>query len=538
MSLEKVNGVVLDATKQGLNFSRAIDTKLVESVLTLTGAIAGPDGTAAAVGELYTELLKTTQIDVSSLTKLGDGLIQMNQYIKSTKTLGQINFSQLSESIKSSANALGIATSKGKQFTESMIKDLTTLTTLASTLSMSVSDLNSKFEEAGNLISSQESGFRTLLAISGGANVNQMLTGQFDKTDAMLKGIDYLQKLNNSFGKNINITSQVAAQQLGISKDMAIKMINMRQDAIADMRKAAEEMSHMQTKTAKDAFDKVNSDLSSAWGRIKNMFVTFFQNAVGNNSGIQGLLAKVEGFLGKLRHYMEDQNKPDGWLAKLRKIIGDIATYLADKLTPLMDWLNKKLTEFSKPGAKNPMVQIWENLVAALERASFEIGLKIGAGMAKGAFKLTPLGYALNKASDWWDKKRGRGGNPSGAEDYRVSQNSYLQKSADAEGYKAGEASTKRDALDKWNPETVTYGKMSKGGPSGFMTVGQKQDQLDQEKKDAEEKQMEYQRLISVNTENMAKDLHTLTNQQQQITPPKGPGPIPNVDNTAHGRSR
>ena len=535
MSLEAVNAVALSATESGLNFSRAIDSKLVGSVLTLAGATGE---TAANIGTLYTELLKTTQIDVSSLTKMGDGLIQMNQYIKSTKTLGQISFSQLSESIKSSANALGIATAAGKTFTDRMIKDLTTLTTLASTLTMSVSAMNDLFENAGNMILNQESGFRTLLAISGGANVNQMLTNQFDKTDAMLKGIDYLQKLNNSFGKNIAITAQVAQQQLGISKDMAIKMINMRQDAIADMRKAAEEMSSMQTKTAKDAFEKVNSDLSSAWNRIKTMFVVFFQNAFGNNSGIQGLLSKVESFLGKLRGYMGAQNGPGGWLDKFRTALGKMAEWLTDKLDPLLTWLNKKLDDFSKPGAKNPLVQIWENLVRALENASMAIGFKIGQGMAKGVIQLHPVVMAYNKASDWWKNRKGNKNQPV-AEDYRILQNSALQKKADIFGAQANDASTRRDELNKWNPETVTYGKMSKDGPSGFMTVGQKQDQLDREKKEAEAAQAALQQAIAANTEDMAKNIRIIAKQpEQHITPPKGPGPVPTSGNAAYGRNR
>ena len=506
MSLEAVNAVVLAATTSGLNFSRAIDTTLVESVLTLSGATGAA---ASDVGNLYTELLKTTQIDVSSLTKLGDGLIQMNQYIYSTKTLGQISFSQLKESITDSANALGIATARGKTFTDGMIKDLTALTTLASTLSISVGGLNREFEKAGNMILDQESGFRTLLAISGGANVNQMLTNQFDKTDAMVKGIQYLQELNKGFGNNIALTAQVAERSLGINREMAIKMINMRQDAITDMKKAQKEMSSMQTTTAKEAFEKVNSDLSSMWGRVKNMFVTFFQNAFGNNSGLQGLLAKVEGFLGRFRYYLEHA----GWVEKLRTVIGNLATWLAEKLDPILDWIGKKLEEFMDPN-KSVVDSFLGVIMDYLKLYMVVLGKLFGQGIGEGLFAITPVGMLYN----WIKGKIGGGANTTESDPTAGHQSeiSKLNQAAGKHSSKINEISAKREALDKWNPETVTYGKMSKDGPAGFMTVAEKQDLLDDEKRDEEAARDLVQRNIEQHTLDMKTILEDIKNKKEQ----------------------
>ena len=510
MSLEAVNAVVLAATTSGLNFSRAIDTTLVESVLTLSGATGAA---ASDVGNLYTELLKTTQIDVSSLTKMGDGLIQMNQYIHSTKTLGQISFSQLKESITDSANALGIATARGKTFTDGMIKDLTALTTLASTLSISVGGLNGEFEKAGNMILDQESGFRTLLAISGGANVNQMLTNQFDKTDAMLKGIQYLQELNKGFGNNIALTAQVAERSLGINREMAIKMINMRQDAITDMKKAQEEMSSMQTTTAKEAFEKVNSDISSMWGRVKNMFVTFFQNAFGNNSGLQGLLARVEEFLGQFRGYMEK----NGWIERLRDVIGNMATWLADHLTPVLDWIGRQLDILLDPTAQNPLVTVWEYVKDMLFKNALKLGMIIGAGML---IMSNPISAAIALAVGGMLAMYSGGDEPSGPDENagKKSHIASLRQQAGQHSSKINEITAKRAALDKWNPETVTYGKMSKDGPAGFMTVGQKQELLDDEKRDEEAARDKVQNDIKVATETMAK----IMQEKKDTQPPTG----------------
>jgi hypothetical protein len=474
MSLEAVNSVVLDATKQGLNYHRALDKDFVGPILELSGAT----GVAASeIGNLYTELYKTTRIDKSSLANIGNSFIQFNKFAESTTTLGQLSFAQFKTGIESSANALAIASVKGKNFTDSMIKDLSTLSGLAQTLSLDVSQLNSKFEEAGSLITDQSSGFRNLLAISGGANINQMLTNQFDKTDAMLKGVKFLQEFNKSFGGNIQLTAQVAQTSLGISKEMAIKMINMRQETIDDMIKAQRDISGIQTDATKEAFEKVNSDLSSMWNRVKTMFVTFFQNAFGSSGGMQGLLTRVEDFLGRLRNYLQNAS----WIEKLSSIIDKIATFIAEHLEPIITFLGKKLDEFSSTDSANPLVTLWDTLVGVFKRSAKFIGNLIGQGFVSGIWNGLKWGGALDQTI--W----GFGGDKTSTEEAR-SDSTFKTPDA-AEKLLQGDISridAEKARYSKYSPDTVTYGDRGGTAGVGFMTVGQAEFKLKQEKAAAE----------------------------------------------------
>lgn len=499
-SIEKVNEVSLSAIQQGLNADRAMNSVLVGNVLTLSGAT----GVAASeIGNLYTELLKTTKIGNDSLQEMSDSFIQINRTAEKTTTLGQVSFATFREAITSSSNALAIATAKGKTFTDGMTKDLTALSELATTLSLSIGELNGKFEEAGSMLTSPDSGFRTLLAISGGANINQMLTNQFDKTDAMLKGVRYLQEFNKGFGGNIQITAQVAERSLGISKEMAIKMINMRQETINDMVKAQAEISSLQSQSAKDAFEKVNSDLSSMWNRVKTMFVTFFQNAFGNNGGMQGLLAKVEEFLNKFKNYMTSA----GWVEKLRVVIGNLATWVADKLDPLLDWIGEKLDQFMNPDVANPLVALWEGIKDMLFKNAMKLGLLIGAGMAIGfnpILAAIALGVMALSGSEEVSE-------PRADKSYITS----LYSEVSAHKARLAELKSQEDRLSKYNPETVTYGKTADGKP-GFMTVGQKEDLIQKEKAEEQKKITELQSQIADNTKKAADSLEEIKNKNKE----------------------
>ena len=299
---------------------------------------------------------------------------------------------------------------------------------------------------------------------------------------------------------------------------MAIKFINMRQDAIEDMRKAQEEMSQMQTTTAKEAFEKVNSDLASAWGRIKNMFVTFFQNAFGNNSGIQGLLSKVEGFLARLKGYLEEESE-NGWIAKLREIIGNLATWLADKLDPILDWIGNQLDELLKPGAGNPLVNLWEYIKNMLIKNAMKIGLLIGAGMLIASNPIgaliagTVLG-AIGLASMYAPDEDNT--DPMAGKKSEISK---LRGQAGQHTAKINDITSKRAALDKYNPETVTYGKMKNAdgteGPAGFMTVGQKEAQLDEEKEKEQAALKQIQEDIKKNTDEMNVSLKEIAERKK-----------------------
>ena len=470
-SLEKVNGVALSFVSSGLNLSRSLDSGLVRSVLTLSGA------TGVATDEiagLYSELLKTTKIDVKSLTLVGDMFVQFNQQVSKTRTLGQVSFATFKESIMSSANALAIATSKGKAFTDSMTRDLMSLSGLATTLSLSVSELNGLFEQAGSMVSSPDSPFRAFLALSGGANINQMLNNQFDKTTAMLKGITFLQELNKSFAGNIAATAQIAQLQLGVSKEVAIRMINTRQETINDMLKAQRQLATIQTDAAKEAFEKVNSGLLDKWERIKTMFVTMFQNIVGSSGGMQNLLRNIENLLGNFQVYMEKS----GFMQRLGEFVEKTANWLADHVSPMITYISNMLNKFEKEG-------FWKGLMALIMDA-LRLPFYLLAKLAGEGFRAAlGDGYWTNKL---FGKRRSQKEIEAETANSQKpmwlggsANNTLSQLNAPANN-RISEIDRKQGELSKWNPETVTYGKMAGTGKVGFMTVGQKEYALELEK--------------------------------------------------------
>jgi hypothetical protein len=522
-SMEKVNEIVFNATAQGLNFSRAIDTKLVGSTLALAGA---SDTAASEIGKLYTELLKTTNIRVDSLEEIGNTWVAFNRFAKNTSTLGQVAFGTFKEGIMSAANALGIAANKGEAFTNRMTKDLMTLSSLATNLSTSISGLNDLFEGAGSLISSPDSPFRTLLAISGGANINQMLTNQFDKTEAMLKGITYLQQLNKSFGENIQVTAQVAAQQLGISKEMAIKMINMRKDAIEDMRKAQEEISGLQTNAMKDAYEKVNSDLSSQWNRLKTMFTTFFQNAFGNSSGMGRFIATLERVIARFRDALTDSNNPDGLVGKLTKFVDKVADWVGNKLTSIIVWLEKTIDMFLRPET-NVIAKLLEYIVNALMLPMFLLGQMLGRGL-KSVLPAWMTGGHQETSEDILDelKRKGQISNSMTSQ-----LNNPLTSQLSINQDRQGELSRQVSAMDKYNPETVTYGRDAQGNV-GFMTIAQKQFAAEEEQRELAKAALKIQEEIAVATKQTAINTANKGTEQQkqhQPRPAEQASPVGNV---------
>jgi hypothetical protein len=510
LSMEKVNEVVANATAQGLNFSRAIDGQLVSSVLELSGAT----GVASSeISGLYTELLKTSKITTWSLAEMGNSLVTFNRAVHNTTTLGQVSFATFKEAISSSANALAVASSKGEAFTNKMTKDLTALSGLATTLSLSISELNSKFEEAGSIINAPDSGFRTLLAISGGANINQMLSNQFDKTDAMIKGVRYLQEFNKSFGGNIQLTAQVAEKQLGISKEMAIKMINMRKESIDDMMKAQQDIAGLQTGATRDAYEKVNSDLASMWGRVKTMFTTFFQNAFGGSSGMQRLVSRVENLLSKLKTYMTDA----GWIKKLEVVIDKISDWVGDKLSTFIDWIGKTLDNLTD--SKGPVQTIFDMVFGLLKAQMFILGKLLGAGIVAAIPILNWFGESQSSAED----------NASVTAPGIDTKQQALMDKLSGNNKTVAELNSKYNELNQFNKSDMTYGADASGNV-GFMTIAQQQYELEIKKeaaeKEARDTQVAMKNLLQEIAENTRKQNEAKQNNLRANSFPGRYGPI------------
>lgn len=513
IAMENVNAIVLGVVSAGVNYDRAVNTTLVKSIAYLgeLGGVAG--ATSQAVGQLYSTLLKSTLITNDSLMNMSNSLVKFNNIAQKTSTLGQLSFAGFAEAITTSSEALAIASAAGEKFVNKMSKDLTALAGFANTLNIAVGDLNKSFDEAGKMLMNPESGFRTLLALSGGANINQMLTNQFDKTDAMLKGVKYLQDFNKAFGGNIALTAQVAAKQLGISSDMAIKMINMRQEAIDDMRRVQAELETMRNDEAEKAYERVNSTIGGMWARIKMMFSNFFFNAFGGADGMQKLVGKLEDMMARLKSFMENSEV----LEKLRVVIGKVADWLGDNLSKLVDWVSEKIDQFSKPGAENPIVTMWNTMISTLKGQAFKIGLLIGAGMAvAGAGPLGLLAAGLYLAFS--------GGSDN--ESDNKTDNSYLknlQASTKPHEARIRDIDKQRGELSQWNPEAVTYGKNTSGGV-GFMTVGQKEYALEQEKKKEQAELKKIQENIAKYTEETARNTR---DKNKSAAEPTGPGVTP-----------
>ena len=512
-SLGTINGVVLDFVKNGMGFKQSIDENLVSGVVMLAGALGAAN---SAITKLYSSLLKTTNIKVSSLIEAGNSLVAYNRAAYKLG-LSKVSFEEFAESITSSANALGIAANKGEAFTNRMIKDLTTLTGLAQRLEIGIGSLNEKFEEAGSLISNQDDKFRNLLILSGGANFNELITNQFDKTEAMLKAISYAKDLNNSFGNNIQLTAQIMQQQMGVSKAEAIKMINMKQDTIADIRKAAQDIAGLQTDATRDAFEKVNSDISSVWDRIKTMFTTFFQNAFGSSGGMQELVKRVEGFLEKLRGYMDEQSKEGGWISKLRTIIDKIADWLGNNLAKLIDWIGDKLDQFSKPDAANPFVQMFDTVIGMLTDAAWGIGLKIGLAMVVAmnpVLWLPAILFFVIKKLAGWIGDLFSGSTPSNSKNEMLQQvNNPLNQQLEAKNSRINDIKSQQSNLEKYQPDQITYG-VNANGETGYMTVAQKQFLLEKEKERLEAEREETQKEIKENTKKSADALERMVNEK------------------------
>ena len=496
MSMEAVNEVAFKSMEQGLAANRSFNAAMIGNILEVGSfGIVGNE-----VNQLYTELLKTTTITTESILAMNDGFLAWNQSVHKSTSLGQLSFEKFREAITSSSQALAIATSKGKSFTDSMTKDLTALAGLAHTVSISITELNQKFDEASSLINSKDSGFRTLLTMSGGASIDQMLTNTFDKTEATLKAVTYLKDFNKSFGGNMQLTAQVAESLFGMSRDTSLKMMNMRQEAIDEMRKSQLEIATLQSDVTRKAYEDVNNDLSSLWGRVKMMFSTFFQNAFGHSSGMRMLVDKVTSIVSRLKEAIQSAK----WVKDFEAMIDKVADWVGTNLTRLITWLEDILVEFGEESTKNPIVALWDLLIEVLKGQLTVMGELLGSGIAK-AILLAP--FSLIKAvGDWFflgdDLGQNSVSNRKGGKESPLL--AAVKSSQSVDSTRKSEINAEKGDLSKWSPDAVTYGKMKddKGNSYvGYMTIAQKQYELEQEKKEIDARNQVTQEAIKASGE-------------------------------------
>jgi hypothetical protein len=339
----------------GLNPAIAMNRSLIETTMKLH-EVTGESNTELA--SFFSGIMRGSKLGGDSLKALGGSFVAFNRSVEASGVLGNISFGDVKEAINSVGTALLIASNKSKTATNHMMNDLVSLTGLAKALNISVSDLNGKFEEAGNLISSQESGFRAILAISGGANIQNMLGNQFNKTEAMLKVADKLGQLNSQFGGNLNILGQVAEQTFGLSKDVAIKLATMSQEQRIALVQAKEDAAKLQSDGLQKSYESVTNTLSITFDRFKNVLINAFHRALAGNTGLQNIINRISSMISGWVSSIGNPNSP---FAKIVDNIGGFVTRLASEIEKWLpsidkmfeaahDWLDELLDTFVSEG--------------------------------------------------------------------------------------------------------------------------------------------------------------------------------------------
>ena len=325
----------------GLNPAIATNVQLTKTTLQLA-AVTGES--VSEMATFWAGIQRGSRLAVGSFKDMGNTFTEFNASVERTGVIGTISFSKFKEAVTSSGTALLIAASKGQQFTKRLSGDLNSLAGFAQALNVSVSELNAKFEESANLISSPDSPFRALLAISGGGNIQNMLGNQFNRTEAMLKISDKLSVLTAQFGGNLNIMGQVAEQAFGISKDMAIKFATMTAEQKKALRQAQQDSMLMKSGGLEKSWQNVSTTLTSVWERFKNTIMTMFQRAFVGGP-IQKLLASIGERLGK---YLTDLSNPESSISKLVSKMGDILGRFFGKADDWLKALDPMLDKFAK----------------------------------------------------------------------------------------------------------------------------------------------------------------------------------------------
>jgi len=396
-TLASVTGYV----KNGLNIAIATNIELTKTTLQLS-TVTGES--AEGMASFWAGISRGSKLVIGDFRTIGNSFTSFNASAEKSGVIGTISFSQVKEAISSVGTALLIAADRGSGFTQRLTADLMGLAGLANALNISVSDLNSKFEQSSNLILSQESGFRALLAISGGANINNMLTNQFDRTDAMLKVANKLSQLSAQFGGNLNIMGQVAEQSFGISKDVAMKFATMSAKQKEALMQAKNDAMLMKSGGLEKAWENVTSTLTSVWDRFKNTLFSMFQRAFAGNSGLQGILSNIGN---KLHGFMVELTNPSSPLSKVVDKVGDllsrIFTWFDDKLLPtfgsIMDrfvnWIDKVYNAFTGEGG-GILHGLWTIVKDALLDPLISV-LETG-----GEILIAALQFGIRKGLPWW----------------------------------------------------------------------------------------------------------------------------------------
>ena len=403
-SLSEILSTLKSYISTGLNPVKAMQDGLIKNTLLLS-EITGQSGEELA--GFFSNIIRGSKVSGDNIKSLGNSWTTFNKSVEASGIIGVVSFNDVQNAISSIGTALLVASNRGKIFTNTLTNDLVSLTGLAKALNIDVGNLNSKFEEASNLLTAQESGFRNILALSGGANIGNMLNNQYTRTDAMLKIVDTLANLNTQFGGNLNILGQVAEQTFGLSKDVAIKLATMSSEQRKALQQAKEDSIRLQNDSLQKSWESVTGTMSAQFDRFKNTMAAAIQRAFAGSDGVQGFLNKITSTLSR---WINELNDPNSGFSRIVTKITDItnvvfnkASEWLDNIIPIFEDVKDALNTFMKAitgqgsflkGLGNLLFTILEMPVKMLT-ATFVTALKseLSGGLGKngGLFGKNPL---------------------------------------------------------------------------------------------------------------------------------------------------
>lgn len=381
---EFLDEVVLGYMKSGVSLARSMSKDLIGT----TAQVAEITGQSVeSIGSFFGDLIKKINLSDKSLDDMSGSFIKYNRAANMVKGV-IISFDSFKEAITSSSNALLVAASRGEYFTSRMMKDLTSLSGLATTLGLNIGEINGKFEDAGNLIGNMSSGFRSLLVVSGGANIDQMLNNTFDKTESMLKMSTYIQGLNKQFGGNINLTAQVVSQFGGISKEMALqlgRMTDKERQRIDEIRKFNAEL---RNDDVADSYNKITHELAATWDKVKAAFLNIFQMAVTKSGGVTSFVSKLTSIVDGFKNALTGdtaQRFIKGLTGVLDKLSGPFSNTLDTVLQLMEDFADPTKSMWSSIGSF--LLKTFSGVVDILINTAKTMGELIVQGMLSGLSK-------------------------------------------------------------------------------------------------------------------------------------------------------
>lgn len=492
VALSTVREAATSYLRNGLTPLLATNSKLLETTIKLSDVTGESRETLAS---FFSTLIKGSNVSVQNITSLVDSFITVNRQTTRFSELGPISFADFREAIDASSNALAVAAKKGKQFTTDLFNDLSTVTMLANRLGLSAGQLAGQFEDASNIITNMTSGFRTFLFLSGGANISNVLTNTFDRTESLIKMANKVQELNAKFSGNINITAQVMETSFGINKETTIKLSNMTAAQITQIRALRADLDKLKNPVIDSAWQNFTNRLSATWDRFKQAMSNIFQSSFASNSGLQRLIDRIST---SLQNIINLGSKSGLW-QKIESFFTRIADFIAAAGNSVWDWIEAGLQKiqdlFASWGkGESPIADAMEDM---LESAASKAGAAFSKAALKWVWENATLPGLFMKLFS---------GGSEGEDRRRKSQDAYLGKVKEAfTGITTSidkRISTVKSELGLYEGAKTTdivYARNKDTGKAEFMAAGMYKLQLEEEKQRLEKERDETAKNIDKN---------------------------------------